>query len=50
MAHGPYINFVSDFMAANTKASHAAAVRAWKGIKAMDAPKTYEAWVKMRRS
>jgi SAP domain-containing protein len=49
MAHGRYINFVSDFMAANRKASHAAAVRAWKAIKAMDAPKTYEAWVKLRR-
>ena len=50
MAHGRYINFISDFMAANRKASHAAAVRAWKAIKAMDAPKTYEAWTKMRRS
>ncbi len=50
MAHGRYINFISDFMAANRKASHAAAVRAWKAIKAMDAPKRYEAWVKMRRS
>ena len=50
MAHGRYINFISDFMAANRKASHADAVRAWKAIKAMDAPKTYEAWVKMRRN
>lgn len=49
MAHGRYINFISDFMAANRKASHAAAVRAWKTIKAMDAPKTYEAWAKTRR-
>ena len=45
MAHARYINFISDFMAANRKASHAAAVRAWKAIKAMDAPNTYEAWV-----
>ena len=49
MAHGRYINFISDFIAANRKASHADAVRAWKAIRAMDAPKTYEAWVKMRR-
>jgi len=49
MAHGRYINFIADFMAANKKASHAAAVRAWKAIKAMDAPKTYEAWARMRR-
>jgi SAP domain-containing new25 len=50
MAHGRYINFISDFLAANRKASHAAAVRAWKAIKAMDAPKTYEAWAKTRKS
>ena len=49
MAHGRYINFISDFLAANRKASHAAAVRAWKAIKAMDAPKTYDAWAKKRR-
>jgi hypothetical protein len=42
------MNFVSDFMAANRKASHADAVRAWNEIKAMDAPKTYDAWVKTR--
>src|SRR5262249_28075769 len=40
MAHGRYINFISDFMAANRNATHAAAVRAWKAIKAMEAPKT----------
>ena len=50
MAHGRYINFVSDFMAANRKASHAAAVRAWKAIKALDAPKTYEAWAELHGS
>ena len=49
MAHGRYINFISDFMAAHRDASHAAAVRAWKAIKALDAPKTYEAWAKIRK-
>jgi hypothetical protein len=47
--HGRYINFISDFMAANKQSSHAAAVNAWKEVKAMDAPKTYEAWAKARR-
>jgi hypothetical protein len=47
--HGRYVNFVSDFMAANKGASHAAAVKAWKEVKAMDAPKTYAAWAKARR-
>jgi hypothetical protein len=47
--HGRYINFISDFMAANNTASHADAVRAWKQVKGMDAPKTYQAWAKARR-
>jgi hypothetical protein len=48
MEHGRYINFISDFMAANRQSSQAAAVKAWKEIKAMDAPKTYEAWANAR--
>ena len=48
-AHGRYINFISDFMAAHPTSSHADAVRAWKQVKAMDAPKTYEAWSSARR-
>lgn len=50
MAHGRYINFISEFMAAHKDASHAAAVRAWKAIKVLDAPKTYEAWAKIRKA
>ena len=48
--HGRYINFMSDFMGANEKSSHAEAVRAWEELKAMDAPKTYESWEKSRKS
>lgn len=47
--HGRYINFISDFMAANRGASHADAVKAWHEIKALDAPKTYESWCKARK-
>jgi hypothetical protein len=46
--HGRYINFVADFRAANTAASHADVVKAWKELKAMDAPKTYAAWARTR--
>jgi SAP domain-containing protein len=46
--HGRYINFISDFMRANGNSSHAAAVRAWQEIKTMNAPKTFDAWVKAR--
>ena len=42
--HGRYINFISDFMAQNPRRSQGDAVRAWKEVKRMDAPKTYEAW------
>ena len=42
--HGRYINFVSDFMAQNQRASKSEAVQAWGEVKRMDAPKTYEAW------
>ena len=44
--HGRYMNFISDFMASHKGATHAAAVRAWHEVKAMDAPKTYAAWLK----
>jgi len=48
--HGRYINFLSDFAAANENASRAEALRAWRQVKAMDAPKTYEAWAKRRKA
>ena len=44
VAHGRYINFISDFMAQGSHPSHREAVRAWEELKRMDAPKTYEAW------
>jgi hypothetical protein len=37
-------------MAANKKASHKEAVKAWEELKAMDAPKTYESWAKGRKA
>ena len=43
---GRYMNFISDYMAANKGAKHADAVTAWHEVKAMDAPKTYQAWVR----
>jgi hypothetical protein len=44
LEHGRYMNFISDFMAANKRGSHEDAVKAWHEVKAMDAPKTYAAW------
>jgi hypothetical protein len=47
--HGRYINFISDFAAANKQASRAEALQAWRELKAMNAPKTYESWAKARK-
>lgn len=46
--HGRYINFISDFAAANRHASRAEALEAWRELKAMNAPKTYESWARRR--
>ena len=42
-----YLNFVSDFLAAN-QGTRAEAVKAWEEVKRLDAPKTYAAWAKAR--
>jgi hypothetical protein len=43
---GRYINFMSDFLAAEKGATREQAIQAWKKLKVLDAPKTYGAWVK----
>jgi hypothetical protein len=43
--HGRYINFVSDFMAAEKDATRDQATRAWEKLKKLDVPKTYHSWV-----
>jgi hypothetical protein len=48
--HGRYINFISDFMAANKKAPREQAVKAWEELKAMDAPKIYESWARAHKA
>jgi len=41
-----YINFLSKFLAAEQDATMEEAIKAWKKLKTLDAPNTYEAWVK----
>jgi len=48
--HGRYINFVSDFMAAEKGATRDQATRAWEKLKTVDVPKTYRSWVKWREA
>jgi hypothetical protein len=43
--HVRYINFVSDFMAAEKGATRDQATRAWERLKTLDVPKTYRSWV-----
>jgi len=42
--HARYINFISDFMAANRGATRAQAIAAWHEVKELYVRKTYEAW------
>lgn len=46
--HGRYINFVSDFLEGENRATHAEAIAAWKELKKLDIPKNYVSWVKAR--
>jgi hypothetical protein len=46
--HGRYVNFMSDFLAAQTGATKEQAIKAWSRLKSMDVPKTYSAWVRAR--
>jgi hypothetical protein len=43
--HGRYINFVSDYMAAEKGATRDQVTRAWARLKMLDVPKTYRSWV-----
>jgi len=47
--HVRYINFLADFLAREKGATRVEAIAAWEKIKKMDAPNTYESWVKAQR-
>jgi hypothetical protein len=46
--HGRYINFISDFLAAEKGATREQAIRAWEKLKSLNVPKNYRAWVRVR--
>ena len=46
--HGRYINFLSDFLAAEKGATREEAMNAWKELKTMDIPKDYRSWARSR--
>jgi hypothetical protein len=48
--HGRYINFMSDFFAAEKGATREKALRAWAQVKELDAPKNYRSWVNFTKA
>lgn len=48
--HGRYINFMSDFLAAEKGATREQAIKAWEKLKTMDTPKDYASWARARSS
>src|SRR5713226_1530010 len=48
--HGRYINFISDFLAAENGATREQAMRAWEKLKTLDVPKNYRSWMKSQSS
>jgi len=46
---GRYINFLSDFLSSENGATKDEALRAWRELKNLDAPKNYQAWKQHRR-
>ena len=46
--HGRYVNFVAEFLAADTGATRSEAIAAWAELKALAVPKDYASWIKAR--
>ena len=47
--HARYINFISDFHAAEKNATREQAISLWKKLKKMDIPKNYGSWAASRK-
>ena len=45
-----YVNFLSDFLKAEKGATKEQAIKAWKELKTLDAPKNYRSWKKFHSS
>jgi hypothetical protein len=45
---GRYINFLSDFHAAEKSATREQAMKAWRKLKTLDVPKNYRAWKRVQ--
>jgi len=47
---GRYINFLSDFLAAESGATREQAMKAWQQLKKLDIPKNYRSWTELHSS
>jgi hypothetical protein len=45
-----YINFLAEFLSAEKTATRDEAIAAWKKVKELEAPNTYQSWVKWKSS
>jgi hypothetical protein len=45
-----YVNFMSDFLAAEKGATREQAIKAWQKLKTLDVPKNYSAWKRSSKS
>jgi hypothetical protein len=48
--HGRYVNFMSDFLAAERGATREQAIKAWTILKTLDVPKDYRSWRRFQSS
>jgi len=48
--HGRYVNFLSDFLAAEKGATREQAIEAWRKLKSLNVPKNYRAWKRVQSS
>jgi hypothetical protein len=46
--HGRYMNFMSDFLAAEKGATKEQAMKAWRKLKTLDVPKNYRSWAELQ--
>jgi len=46
--HPRYVNFLAEFLANEKTATREEGIRAWKQLKTMDMPKTYQAWARSK--
>lgn len=50
IAHGRYINFISEYLKKEPNATRQKAIKAWKKLKEIDTPKDYKSWKRLNNN